>query len=121
MLFFYNKWLKNMDKPYKKNLIMKKKRIYGKLTLKFIICKVICVLQVFSQIIGIVSAVCPNLLTLRLDAPTAITIPYVDGGVDLSNNYLDFFDETPSAGCSFTCNYGNTCGPATSLSNIYVG
>ena len=64
---------------------------------------------------------CSNLLVVRSDAPTEITIPYAHGGVDLSKNYLDFFDETPINGCSFTCNYGDICGPATTLSNINVG
>ena len=60
-------------------------------------------------------------LVVKLIAPLVITIPYAHGGVDLKKNYLDFFDETPVTGCSFTCIYGDTCGPATTLSNINVG
>ena len=36
--------------------------------------------------------------------------PYLFGGPDLTKTHLDFFDVTPKAGCSFTCNYGDTCG-----------
>ena len=63
---------------------------------------------------------CSNLLVVRGDAPTAITIPYLDLGIDLSKNYLDFFTETPITDCSFTCNYGDTCGAATTISHLNV-
>ena len=57
---------------------------------------------------------------MRGDAQTAISIPYFDGGLALSKNYLDFFGETPISGCSSICNYGDTCGAATSLSGSGV-
>ena len=53
-------------------------------------------------------------------AQITISIPYLDEGADLSKNYLDFFDETPISGCSSTCNYGDTCGAATSISGSDV-
>ena len=63
---------------------------------------------------------CSNLLVVRGDAPIAITISYLDLGADLSKNYLDFFTETPITDCSFTCNYGNSCGAATTISGTNV-
>lgn len=53
---------------------------------------------------------------LRSDAPKAITIPYLEGGEDISMNYLNFFDITPIDGCSLGCNYGDTCGKETTIS-----
>ena len=63
---------------------------------------------------------CSNLLVVRGDAPTAITISYLDLGADLSKDYLDFFTETPITDCSFSCYYGNSCGAATALSGTNV-
>ena len=61
-----------------------------------------------------------KLLVPKSGATSAISIPYLDLGPILSKTYLDFFDETPSAGNSFTCNYGDTCGEATTITGTYV-
>ena len=61
-----------------------------------------------------------ELLVPKSGAISAISIPYLDLGPILSKTYLDFFDETPSAGNSFTCNYGDTCGEATTITGTYV-
>lgn len=63
---------------------------------------------------------CTNLLVPRLDAPTAIVIPYIDGGPSLSNTYLDFYIETPITDCLFTCNFGDSCGPSTLITEPNV-
>ena len=63
---------------------------------------------------------CSNLLIVRGNAPTAINIPYLDLGADLSQNYKDFFTETPITDCSFSCNYGNSCGASTTISETNI-
>ena len=63
---------------------------------------------------------CSNLLVLKAGAPSSISIPYVDGGADLSKSHLDFFDLTPTAGCTYSCNYGDSCGPSTTITSTNV-
>ena len=60
---------------------------------------------------------CDSVLVIRSDAPTAITVPYLDGGASLSKSYLDFFTETAVTDCTFTCNFGDTCGSGIALTD----
>ena len=60
------------------------------------------------------------MLVLKAGAPTAISIAYLDGGADLSKNYLDFFDETAVLGCSMTCNWGDSCGAVSTITSPNV-
>lgn len=60
---------------------------------------------------------CSNLLVVNGGAPTSISLPYLDGGSNISNNYLDIFDLSPISDCSvIACKYGNTCGLASTIS-----
>ena len=55
------------------------------------------------------------MLVAKSGAITEISIPFLDGGANLSKNYLDFFDETSISDCSYTCNYGDSCGETTTI------
>ena len=52
---------------------------------------------------------------LVANAQTAITHPYVDGGVGKPLIFSEFFTLNPIDGCVLTCNYGDTCGAAEAL------
>jgi hypothetical protein len=49
------------------------------------------------------------------NAQTAITHSYVEGGTGKALVLSEFFTLTQIDGCILTCNYGDTCGPATAL------
>ena len=60
------------------------------------------------------------MLVPKAAAPTAISIQYLDGGADLSKNYLDFLDETIVLGCSVTCNWGDSCSAVSAITSSNV-
>ena len=54
-------------------------------------------------------------LVLVENTKTAITHPYVEGGNGFAIVLAEFFTLTEIDGCTLTCNFGDTCGSATTL------
>ena len=51
----------------------------------------------------------------------AISVPYVDDKSELTNVYSDFFKEKLIKNCKILkCNYGDTCGDQTTISNLNI-
>lgn len=63
---------------------------------------------------------CSTVLVQKAGAPKTILVPYFNGGPNLSRDVFDFYDYTKIGGCEFSCNYGETCGEATSFSGTYA-
>ena len=49
-----------------------------------------------------------------------ISFPYASGGTGVTYPFTTFFTFTPISGCILNCNYGDICGPATTLSGTDV-
>ena len=57
---------------------------------------------------------CDNAL-INLGEKIEPTFAYNNAGTGVTKNINDFFTNNNVAGCTLTCNFGDTCGPSTSV------
>ena len=66
-----------------------------------------------------VASSCDSALTPK-NTYTQVTNLYVENGPGVLYDMSFFFTDNAVAGCTITCNYGDTCGSQTTLSSSFV-